>query len=134
MRAAVLVGMLLGLLACTNAAPAETPLAGTFQVSEIAARYSENEIGADAQFKDRHIAIVGPVKRIEKDLLGAMVLELDVPGSFATVASFLEPSEVTAAAALRSGDVVTVSGDFRGKKAAGLTLFHGHLLARPAQR
>lgn len=69
--------------------------------------YQENEVAADAQFKDKHVEITGTVAGINKDVMDKVYVELETSNQFMSVHASGVSQDV--AARLSKGDQVTLN-------------------------
>jgi hypothetical protein len=86
------------------------------QIVEVSAvqlerNYADNEVAADAQYKDKVLRVSGTVDEIRKDILDEPVLTLRARNQFNTVhCSFDGDGANASLASLRKGQKVTVRG------------------------
>lgn len=96
-------------------APAAEP-AITVALNTLLGEYKDNEIRADAKFKDKFIKVSGKVDDVKKDILDNMYVTLGTGAQFEIpqIQCFLEDSELSKAASLSKGAMVTVQGRVDG--------------------
>jgi hypothetical protein len=92
-----------------------TSEAGVF-AADIVAAYKANEIAADARFKDRTIAVTGPVDSIGKDVLDTPYVTLsgEPSDTFRRVQAGFSRDAQDELARLQKGQVITVVCRGRG--------------------
>lgn len=92
------------------AAAAPAPSAPPVEVSaqELYAAYSENEVAADWQYKNRRLLVGGTIESIDKDMFNNMVLHLKTKNELSPVMATLADSEASKAANLRKRQRVTL--------------------------
>lgn len=98
--------------------PTSTPEAPPIVVAagRLLAEYANNEVAADARYKDRRVEISGLVTRVRKNALGAVFVDVGTgaPFEYQEVLCEVAPTQVTVAAALNKGDRVVLRGRVRG--------------------
>ena len=70
--------------------------------------YQANEVAADAEYKDKALAVHGVLASIDKDFTDSVVLQLRTPNEFMPVHAALKDSETQKAAALSKGGKTTL--------------------------
>lgn len=82
----------------------------------LLAEYKDNEVRADAKFKDKVIQVSGKVDDVKKDFLDNMYVTVGTGAMFEIpqVQCFLADSETSKAASLSKGSTVTVQGRVDG--------------------
>jgi hypothetical protein len=80
------------------------------EAGALLADYRGDAAAADAQYKDKSVAITGVVSAIEPDFDAYVTLGTGDPSELQQVQVYVKKSEVPKLAALKKGDKITVRG------------------------
>jgi len=97
-----------------NDQPPSDEIPADVTAKKLFSDYSENEVSADALYKNKLLRVSGTVRSIDKNLLNDIVVRLSAGQMFESVAAFLPKSQTDAAAKLRKGQPITVLCRGRG--------------------
>ncbi|HEU4749139.1 MAG TPA: hypothetical protein VFS56_11605 [Gemmatimonadaceae bacterium] len=70
--------------------------------------YDANEVAADNQYKGKPVRVMGRVLAVEKNLMGAAMVDLPSGNQFFRTIAILTPEDTPRAAMLTKGDTIVV--------------------------
>jgi hypothetical protein len=112
-----LAAILAALLACkSSGSSAPKPAEITVPVAELLLSYKSNEVAADQKFKGKRVRTTGVVDDIKKDIVDSIYVTLGTGAEleFPQVQAYFPDSLASKAAALQSGQTITVDCDCEG--------------------
>lgn len=77
--------------------------------------YAENEVAADARYRDRRLAVTGVVATVQRNALDQAMVYFHSPNRYLRTMAILRDAEIQRAAALRSGQELTLYCTGTGK-------------------
>jgi hypothetical protein len=97
-------------------APPPKPSATDVQLRTLLGDYHNNEVRADALYKDKLVQVTGIVGDVKKDIMGNIYVTVGTGAAFEipVVQAFFDDSNASKAAMLNKGDKVTVRGKVDG--------------------
>jgi tRNA_anti-like len=81
---------------------------------QIVTDYKENELAADAKYKDKTVEVSGVVQTVSKDLFDKAYVSLESGDPVSSVQVYFEDSEASKIMSLKTGQRVTVRGRVDG--------------------
>ena len=109
----------------SSSKPAEAP-AISVSATQLFTEYQDNEVAADAKYKDKILLITGTVESFGKDLADAPYIGLASGNQFMPVRCVFSGTDKEAIAKIKKGDQVKVRGTCHGKL-LGITIAYASL-------
>lgn len=84
---------------------------------ELIGDYNDNEVSADARYRDKRLVVTGVVESIAKDIVDTPYVALSADGEtlFPVVQCMFGTNSLNQLASLRKGMKITVEGTCQGK-------------------
>jgi hypothetical protein len=98
-----------------DAVAAEKDSAIAIDARDLMSVYEDDEIKADARYKNRRLLVTGPVAEIGKDLPAGPFIAIQAGNQVFTIQCFLEGNDEIVGAQLKKGTVVSIVGTCDGQ-------------------
>ena len=110
-----------------SAAPSQEALEPSVQISapDLVAAYQENEVSADAEYKDKVVEVTGFVGSVGKDVIDDVYVTVNDGGEYTIISVqcyFEDEAQIAKTAELSEGDEVSIIGTCDGQAGVNVIL------------